>query len=154
MGVFVKGIRRPGGREVEVETGGLKPTRNIGQVELDFNNLTVNNTTAQIPFVFGDGDPDMIDLTDPAMPIPVAAGIYAYTLKVNQIGAGDGLPFHVELVIDDDYYSITLKDNGGATEDAAIETVWFCTAGSPFLARVVSTGNDLFGGNLYVQKFE
>ena len=139
---------------------GFQPARNVGQTELDFTGLAVNNTSVPIPFTFGDGDATMIDLSSPTTPLPVTAGIYAYTLRVAQVGGGNAGAFFTTLVVDDDYYSITVQaghepqsvGQGASGQVVALEATWFCTAGSPFHAAIANAVADTFSGNLYVQK--
>lgn len=132
--------------------GGSQPVRNVGQTELDANSVAVNNETVVIPWVFGDGDEAMLDLTMPTDPVPTEAGIYSYTLRVSQLGGGAGGVFRVLLVVDNDYYSITLDETGGATSAVAIAATWFSTAGSAMRVSIVNATADSFGANLYVQK--
>src|SRR5436190_18072480 len=96
------GVTRFRGR---LDPATFRPARNVGQCRIDFSG--VDGSSALIPFVFGQGDASFVDLAAPASPSPVAAGLYAYTLAVNQDGGGAGGDFIATLIVDDDWYSLT-----------------------------------------------
>lgn len=141
-----------------VDGGASAVQRNVGQCRLDFAAVSVDTTALDIPLTFGDGDETMVDLTTPAYPNPVEAGVYAYTAVVNQDGGGDATEFIASLKVDDDWYSLNLDAYAGGVHGAtsfssvSLSVTWYSDAASPFALRINSVGDDAYSGYLYVQK--
>lgn len=141
-----------------LEGGGWKPARNVGQCRLDF--AGVAGDLQPIAFVFGQGDATFIDLSVPASPRPVVAGIYAYTLVVVQPAGGAGGAFFALLRVDDDWYSLSAEaghetqatSGGDAGAQVTIAVAWYSDAASPFFASVSDSSADTYQGSLYVQR--
>jgi hypothetical protein len=134
-------------------SGGFAPARNVGQAQLDFSQA--GGAPALAIFALGSGDSEMIDLTTPTAPEPVVAGTYAYTLALQQDGGGVLAPWHAELVIDDDWYSLPLYAVTGEAVTqypTALSSAWYSDAGSPFRVALYGDAGDTFTGKLYVQR--
>jgi hypothetical protein len=129
--------------------GGFMPARSVGQATFEAHNVVAAGSDfTHVPWVFAQGDEDMIDLTTPTLPVPVDGGVYAYLFTIVQQGGGDGSPFYGTLLVDSDFYALTLQDSrlGLASSEypqgnlPLVAPPWFSAAGSGFQATIGNGG--------------
>ena len=91
-------LRNPDGSETQVGSGGSQPA---GELLNGGNVAIANNASANLTFGNHNSGPDLLDLTDPANPTVIAAGIYSVSVSISPNDAmTDGGIFSASLTLD------------------------------------------------------
>lgn len=139
--------------------GGFVPARNVGQAVYDATGAQLTYTANQLlqfSWEFSQGQSDLLNLTVPDSPAPVAAGVYAVSAVAQFAPNSPPKPFFLILALDNDYYGTPLTQGaGGEGFDTAIAVsqTWYCGAASALSVQFESGGDGVIGSvHLTVQR--
>lgn len=148
-------LRNPDGSESQVGSGGSQPE---DEATYSLSGTLTAGTSGSLSLTYGDGNADLLDLTDPTAPVAAAPGDYAVTVSFTAFGTNPG---------DTDVAQLTLYANsavGTATAaatqklvDAAtscLASTWYEPDGGAFnfYANAAAGVDTSFSGTVLVRK--
>src|SRR5437016_1570498 len=120
----------PSGTVTPAGGGGFRPARNVGQAEYDYNGVgDIGTPTTPRALTYSAGATGLLNLTAPAAPLIVTAGVYSVIVTCSTGGSDVLQP---RLLLDDNFYSIPAY--APYTVNAfrsSVSATWFCDAGDP-----------------------